>query len=174
MRIGTLALLFILCTACGGKKSTSSSTGSTNSTTSTGNNSTAPVTSTSNRPNNTARAAQILTLVNDHRATLNLNALTSYTYAVSQALDHTNYMIDDGPISHDNSFARSDYLKSTGATRVSENVGRGYRTAHKVLDGWLNSPKHKAAIEGSSTHTGIASVKNDNGIWYDTQIFINF
>ncbi|WP_339844391.1 CAP domain-containing protein [Dokdonia sp. Asnod1-B02] len=162
MRILNVLLVLVVLTASCKKKKKSNTTTSP------------PITSTSNRPSDSAREAAILQLVNDYRDSLGIRTLRTTTLSQAQALDHTNYMVDKRLMSHDNFFKRSDYLKYKGATAVSENVGKGYRTAQGVVNGWLNSPKHKAAIESDATHTSIASIQDANGIWYDTQLFLDF
>ncbi len=162
MRILNVLLVLVVLTASCKKKKKSNTTTSP------------PITSTSNRPSDSTREAAILQLVNDYRDSLGMSVLRTTTLSQKQALDHTNYMVDKRLMSHDNFFKRSDYLKYKGAKYVSENVGKGYRTAQGVVRGWLNSPKHKKAIESNATHTSIASIQDENGIWYDTQLFINF
>ncbi len=115
---------------------------------------------------------EVLLLVNAHRATLELPPLKQHNAAKLEAMDHTAYMIQRNRISHDNFFDRSEYLKANGAQVVSENVAFGFRTAAEVLQGWLDSPEHKAEIEGNFTHSGISVAKNSNGIHYFTHIFV--
>ena len=163
MRIlNVLLVLVVLTSSCKNKKKSNTST------------TTAPITSTSNRPSDSTREAAILQLVNDYRDSLGINTLRTTTLSQNQALDHTNYMVDKRLMSHDNFYKRSDYLKYKGASSVSENVGKGYKTAQGVFNGWLNSARHKAGMESDATHTSIVSIKDVNGIWYDTQLFIDF
>ena len=163
MRIlNVLLVLVVLTSSCKNKKKSNTST------------TTAPITSTSNRPSDSTREAAILQLVNDYRDSLGINTLRTTALSQNQALDHTNYMVDKRLMSHDNFYKRSDYLKYKGASSVSENVGKGYKTAQGVFNGWLNSARHKAGMESDATHTSIVSIKDVNGIWYDTQLFIDF
>ncbi len=122
--------------------------------------------------NNDAMSSEILSIINEHRATLNLPPFSSHFLAKEEALDHTGYMIINNKVSHDNFFERSDYLKANGATQVSENVAFGYRTAQAVVDGWLNSPSHKEAIEGDYTHSGISVAQTESGVNFFTHIFV--
>ena len=57
------------------------------------------------------------------------------------------------------------------AKAAGENVAFGYATGETVMEGWLNSPGHKANIEGNFTHIGIAAIKDENGRYYYTQLF---
>ena len=122
--------------------------------------------------NNNAMSNEILVIINEYRATLNLPAFSSHNLAKEEAMDHTTYMIVNNKVSHDNFFERSDYLKANGASLVSENVAFGYRTAQAVVDGWLNSPSHKEAIEGNFTHSGISVAQTESGINFFTHIFV--
>lgn len=122
--------------------------------------------------NNDAMSSEILSIINTHRASLNLPPFSSHSLAKEEALDHTGYMIINNKVSHDNFFERSDYLKANGATSVSENVAFGYRTAQAVVDGWLNSPSHKEAIEGNYTHSGISVAQTESGVNFFTHIFV--
>ncbi len=123
--------------------------------------------------NNDAMSSEILAIVNDYRASLNLPPFSSHALAKDKAMDHTAYMIVNNRVSHDNFFERSDYLRANGASAVSENVAFGYRTAQAVVDGWLNSPDHKQAIEGDYTHSGISVAQTESGVNFFTHIFVN-
>ncbi|HCF82769.1 MAG TPA: serine protease, partial [Ruminococcaceae bacterium] len=51
-----------------------------------------------------------------------------------------------------------------------ENIAYGYRTPAEVVEGWLNSPGHRANIlTGSFTHIGVGYNENGN---YWVQLFI--
>ncbi|RDK88615.1 hypothetical protein C8D94_101490 [Marinirhabdus gelatinilytica] len=119
-----------------------------------------------------AMADEILKLVNTHRESMGLNRIhRDQTYASAYAVDHTQYMIDQSEISHDNFEVRSSALKDQGAVVVGENVAYGYDTAEKVVNAWLNSSGHRATIEGHYTHSGFGIVKNAQGQYYFTQLF---
>ena len=49
----------------------------------------------------------------------------------------------------------------------------GYSTAKAVVDGWIDSDGHRENIEGDYNIIGIAAVKDANGRYYFTQIFLN-
>lgn len=116
---------------------------------------------------------EILELINEHRSNLGLSSLNDHGISENLALSHSAYMAENNKASHDNFLYRSDYLINRGAQSVSENVAFGYATAQSVLQGWLESPSHKAALEGEEyTHTGIAVVANEVGVKYYTQLFI--
>lgn len=117
---------------------------------------------------------EVLTVVNTYRASLDLDPLDVNDLASYEADTHTDYMIEQGTISHDNFVDRQEYLvTNANAKKVGENVAFGYSTAQEVLDAWLSSSSHKALIESSSyTHFGISVAESASGRNYFTQIFI--
>lgn len=116
---------------------------------------------------------RILSIINNHRDSLGLPVLNADTeYASALAVEHTEYMISQNQISHDNFHYRSDAIKYIGnAQRVGENVGFGYKTAEEAVNAWFNSSGHKAIIEGDYTHTGFGVMQSNNGQNFFTQIF---
>ena len=117
---------------------------------------------------------EILELINDHRLSMGLNPLRNMDIIKSQAYSHTDYMVDNNVVSHDNFYARKNYLMSTaGAKSVSENVAFGFTSAQSVVNAWLNSEGHKDNIEGNYTDFDISAEQNSEGKWYYTNIFIN-
>ena len=117
----------------------------------------------------------ILTLVNEHRKSLNLTELSPLNIISNIASAHTDYMINVGEISHDNFPQRAQNLiENVPAKSVGENVAYGYATAQGVVNGWLNSEEHKNIIENPDfTHFGISTNSNSEGRNYFTQIFID-
>lgn len=116
---------------------------------------------------------EILELLNNHRLSLGLNALSDMTVVKSVAFSHTDYMVDNNEVSHANFYKRSEYLKTkAGAIKVSENVAYGYSSAATVVNAWLKSEGHRANIEGDFTNFDLAAEKNSEGKWYYTNIFI--
>ena len=116
---------------------------------------------------------EILELINNHRLSMGLNPLSDMPVVKSVAYSHTDYMVDNNQVSHDNFFTRSDYLKSNvGAKNVSENVAYGYTSAESVVNAWIKSEGHKANIEGDFSNFDISAEKSEEGKWYYTNIFI--
>ncbi len=117
---------------------------------------------------------ETINIVNTYRASIGLNSLTKISSISEQAATHTNYIIKKGKISHDNFNQRSNFLKNNiRAKSVGENVASGFSTAKSVLNGWLNSPTHRAIIEDPKyTHTGIAIKTDENGKKYFVQMFV--
>ncbi len=117
---------------------------------------------------------QILELINNHRLSLGLNPLEHMDIIKSQAYNHTEHMVVENQVSHDNFFERSNYLKANaGAKYVSENVAYGYTKAETVVNAWLNSASHRENIEGNFTDFDVSAEQNSEGRWFYTNIFIN-
>ena len=116
---------------------------------------------------------KILQLVNAHRTSIGKESLSINDLATQLAEDHTNYMIAQNDISHDNFDERSDRLfDEENASRTGENVAARQRSAQEVMEAWLNSSGHRKNIEGDFTHIGISVIKNEAGQYYFTQIFL--
>lgn len=116
---------------------------------------------------------EILELINTHRIDLGLNPLNNLSIIKSVAYSHTDYMVGINQVNHDNFFQRKNSLiQNAGAARVSENVAYGYNTAENVVNAWINSPAHKANMEGDFTDFDISAEQNNEGRWFFTNIFI--
>lgn len=116
---------------------------------------------------------EVFELINDHRSSIGLAALTNINIAYPKAAEHTEYMIVNGEVSHDNFYEREAYLVSeAGANSVAENVAFAYSTAQGVVNAWLNSSSHKAIIEGDYTHGSICVKRDSNGDSFYTHLFI--
>ncbi len=125
--------------------------------------------------NDTQFAKNVLVLVNQHRATLGIDAILLGTqFSTAYAVDHTNYMIDISQINHDNFGIRTAAMRSVGANEVGENVAYGYNTAEAVVNAWLNSTSHRANIEGNFSHSGFGiKLCEQTNTYYFTQLFYN-
>ncbi len=116
---------------------------------------------------------ELLDLVNQDRVSKGLSALTVINEISYLASTHDDYMITNGVASHDNFEQRSASLRNgVGAISVSENVAAGFNTPASVLAAWNASPTHKANLEGSHTHYGLAVKADANGKKYYTLLFI--
>ncbi len=116
----------------------------------------------------------LLDQINEYRETAGLNRLEPINHISYKAEEHNQYMISANAISHDYFQERSQNLIDVlGATKVSENVAYNYSTPNAVLHAWLESPAHKANIEGDFTHFGLSVTTNpENGNKFYTNIFI--
>ena len=117
----------------------------------------------------TNQEQQLFDLINDHRISIGLElSAESYEFA----LDHNQYMIAQGELSHDNFNARaSSIAKITSANFVAENVAKDYMSVEDAMAGWLESNSHKTTIEGDFTHTTLSIKQDSQGNPYYTQIF---
>jgi len=116
---------------------------------------------------------EILDQINDYRLSLGLSPLEASNTIKSVAQTHTDYMIDNNQVSHDNFYERSSYLKENfGALKVTENVAYGYTSAESLVNAWLKSDSHRANIEGDYTTFDISADQNNSDKWYYTNIFI--
>lgn len=116
---------------------------------------------------------EILELINNHRLSKGLNPLNDMKVVKSVAFSHTDYMVDNNVVSHDNFYTRSTYLKeNAGAKRVSENIAYGYTSAQSVVNAWIKSDGHRNNLEGDFTNFDISAEQNTEGKWYYTNIFI--
>lgn len=116
---------------------------------------------------------EILELINNYRISTDLAPLNNLNIIKSVAFTHTDYMVSVNQVNHDNFYKRKTSLvQNASATKVSENVAYAYSSASSVVQAWLNSPSHKATIEGDFTDFDISAEKNSEGKWYFTNIFI--
>ena len=116
----------------------------------------------------------ILYLINEHRLSIDLNILTFNETIWKEAQIHSENMAEGSvDFGHDDFTERIDRIYETLPGNASaENVAMGYETAEDVVTGWLNSSGHKDNIEGNYSHTGLSAIKNSEGVYYYTQIFI--
>jgi uncharacterized protein YkwD len=98
-------------------------------------------------------AAQVITLVNAHRAQLGLVPLVVSPTLTAAAEWKARNMAAYGYLNHDDpapdSRTADERVLACGypATQWGENIGTGYATAQAVVDAWLASPEHRANIE---------------------------
>ena len=117
---------------------------------------------------------QLADLINEHRVSLGLNPLQLINHVSYKSEEHNEYMIAKKVVNHDLFSQRSEnIIEVLGAVKVNENVAYNFVSSNSALNAWLNSPGHKANIEGSFTHFGI-SIRADQttGKKYYTNIFI--
>jgi len=115
--------------------------------------------------------------VNAHRASLGVTQLTLDARISCVARRHSASMAQGGAFSH-----RGFKQGTTGIGRfmpyrtVAENLAYNYGNADpaaRAFNSWLNSPKHRQAMEDSHfTHTGLAVAKSSSDRFYFTQLFV--
>lgn len=120
---------------------------------------------------------EVLRLVNIERQKAGLGAFTLSAELSNVARDkskdmaHNNYFSHTSP-SHGSPF---DMMRAYGINYRSagENIAKGYNTAQSVVNGWMNSPGHRANILNSSFNTlGVGYYKLGNTAYW-TQMFTN-
>lgn len=131
---------------------------------------------------NQAFVSEVLRLTNAFRAKNGLAALTA------------NAELDATAAAHSKDMAAQDYFSHTGqdgskpwdraeefgyqARRMGENIAAGYRTPEQVVQGWIDSPGHRAnMLNANYTELGVGYyfLENDTGRVnygrYWTQVF---
>ncbi len=118
---------------------------------------------------------EIIIRVNQYRQSKGLPPLVSDDRLAGQARIHSLGMADgDVPFGHDGFLER---IKAAGipCLAAAENVAMngGFEDpAAEAVRGWLNSPGHRANIEGDYDLTGVGAAVNGVGEYYFTQIFL--
>ncbi|WMX13507.1 MULTISPECIES: CAP domain-containing protein [unclassified Aureispira] len=117
---------------------------------------------------------EILELINQHRASLNLTPLSIHPSIQNSSFQHsTNIAKENIPFGHEGFSERANTLVQVlNGSAAAENVAMGQRSAKEVVDGWLNSSGHRNNIEGDFNLTGISIVKNSQNENIFTQLFI--
>jgi uncharacterized protein YkwD len=122
-------------------------------------------------------AAQTVDLVNAHRAALGLRQLAVGSALQASAVWKARHMAKYGYMAHDDPappVARStgERMAACGVTGGwGENIAAGYPTPASVVNGWLNSPGHRANIENPSyvsMGSGAASSASGQLYWAHT------
>ena len=117
---------------------------------------------------------EVVRLVNVERAKAGLPVL-EYDWQLSRVARYKSEdMQKNNYFSHTSPTYGSPFnmMKSFGISykTAGENIARGYSTPAAVVEGWMNSPGHRANILNSSfTHMGVGYVKIGS---YWTQMFV--
>lgn len=123
--------------------------------------------------NNAEMENELLDLTNAYRVSIGKEEVALNSLANTQAALHNVYMIEKNQISHDNFIERTRYFLENGFTYVKENVGSGQITAEELFNAWLQSETHRENVESNYYNTGISILKNDQGVYFFTQIYLN-
>ncbi|MFC4030644.1 CAP domain-containing protein [Streptomyces polygonati] len=122
----------------------------------------------------TAARAQILSLVNDQRATAGCKPLTASADLDQLAQNFSDDMAARGFFDHTDPDGHTpwDRAKALGITNLGgENIARGQADAQAVMDAWMNSPGHRANILNCDyTTLGVGIHFGTGGPWW-TQDF---
>lgn len=121
--------------------------------------------------------SEVLRLVNIERSKVGLSSLKLSNELSSVATKKSQDMADNNYFSHTSPTYGSpfDMMKQFGIkyTNAGENIAQGYSSAEAVMNGWMNSPGHKANILSSDFGTLGVGYVNKGGTTYWTQMFTN-
>ncbi|HEX5542400.1 MAG TPA: CAP domain-containing protein [Micromonospora sp.] len=120
-------------------------------------------------------AQQVLALVNKERAANDCGAVTINDRLTTAAQRHSQDQADHNTMSHTGSDGSTPWQRAERAGyshAIGENVAAGYRTPAAVMNGWMNSPGHRANILNCRARAmGLGVVTARNGTHYWTQMF---
>lgn len=121
-------------------------------------------------PSSTAR--QVVDLVNQERAKAGLSPLTAvgnlHSYAHTRSTELVTVFDHVRP---DGSNPLTAVFSLGSYSTAGENIAMGYSSAQAVMEGWMNSPGHRANILSANfTSIGVGCYSY-NGVLYWTQIF---
>lgn len=111
-------------------------------------------------------AERVLYLTNLERRAQGLPPVKGQENLAAAALAHAADMAALDYFSHDSADGRSpwDRLRDAGYafSSAGENIAAGYATAQAVLEGWMNSPGHRANILGAAfRELGVGHVREE-------------
>jgi uncharacterized protein YkwD len=127
------------------------------------------------RPANAALAAEVVRLINVHRAGLGLRALAVSPTLTASAAWKARHMATYNYMAHQDiapPVARSagDRIAACGYPSAGwgENIAAGWPSAASVVNAWLQSPGHRANIENPAfvvTGSGVAAAASGTLAW---------
>jgi uncharacterized YkwD family protein/spore coat assembly protein SafA len=120
--------------------------------------------------------AEVVRLVNVERSKRGLQTLKSNWEIARVARYKSQDMINKKYFSHTSPTYGSPFrmMESFGIrfSAAGENIAYGQRTPAEVMNGWMNSPGHRANILSPSyTTMGCGVAKSSTGVFYWTQLF---
>ncbi|MCR3757750.1 CAP domain-containing protein [Clostridium felsineum] len=120
---------------------------------------------------------QVIKLVNIQRAKYGLAPLKANIQLMNVARIKSRDMLTKNYFSHMSPTFGSTFSLLTryglSYAAAGENIAYGYTNAGSVMNGWMNSPGHRANILGKSyREIGVGAVKSSSGKIYWTQVFI--
>lgn len=121
-------------------------------------------------------AAEVVELTNAERARARLRALAVDPLLAAAAQAHSSDMVARAFYSHTSPDGSQpwDRAAAAGSRRrtIGENIACGQRSAAEVVEGWMNSPGHRANIlKPDFTHIGIGFAGGGQTGTYWTQLF---
>ncbi|MFV2088564.1 CAP domain-containing protein [Micromonospora sp. LOL_021] len=123
----------------------------------------------------TSRQQQVLALVNAARDDNGCGAVTINDQLAEAARLHSEDQATNNDMSHEGSDGSDPWERARRAgyeQAIGENVAAGYPTAEAVMEGWMNSPGHRANILNcDAVAMGVGTATSSNGTLYWTQMF---
>ncbi|MEV2253455.1 CAP domain-containing protein [Streptomyces sp. NPDC050147] len=121
-------------------------------------------------------ASAVLRLTNAERTAAGLRPLASDPLLTVAAQGHSADMIARAFYSHTSPDGGEPWHRASAAgsthRAIGENIACGQRTPAEVVDGWMNSPGHRANIlKPSFTHLGVGFAGGGSAGTYWTQLF---
>ncbi|MBA2947966.1 CAP domain-containing protein [Streptomyces himalayensis] len=121
-------------------------------------------------------AAEVIALTNTERARAGLTPLSGDPHLTAAAQGHSADMVARAFYSHTSPDGSEpwDRAAAAGCTRrsIGENIACGQRSPAEVVDGWMNSPGHRANIlKPGFTHIGVGFAGGGAAGTYWTQLF---
>lgn len=120
---------------------------------------------------------QVHDLINSHRNSIGLDLLNYREDVAAIARRHSRDMANGYVgMGHEGAEERGrTLLRTITYTQFAENVGANSlgvsSTIQEAVTGWLNSPGHRANLEGNFNLTGVGVARNGNSFFF-TQIFL--
>ena len=117
--------------------------------------------------------AQVLALVNQHRADAGCAPLAADEGLAGVARAHSADMRDQDFFAHVNLAGADPFTRAekAGVTARAENIAQGQQDAGAVVDAWMNSAGHRANIlDCSLERLGVGVATGAGGPWW-TQLF---
>ncbi|KHD38373.1 transporter [Clostridium acetobutylicum] len=124
-----------------------------------------------------AEESQVIKLVNSQRAKYGLAPLKANTQLINIARVKSRDMMMKNYFSHTSPTFGSTFSLLTryglSYAAAGENIAYGYNNAASVMNGWMNSPGHRANILGRQyREIGVGAARSRSGKIYWTQVFI--
>jgi uncharacterized protein YkwD len=120
---------------------------------------------------------KVFQLVNEHRVSIGFDELTWNELIAEQCREHSKNMsagtVEIGHSGFDDRV--KSLLENIPFSIAGENVAfvSGYTNpAVLAVDEWLGSSEHRVNIESDFNLSGVGVIRNNNGDYYVTQIFV--
>lgn len=131
-------------------------------------------TTTQDKSTSLSYAEQVVKLVNEERAKEGLAALSIDKNVEKAALIRAKEIQSSFSHTRPNGSSFSTALQESGVSYrgAGENIAWGQKTPEQVVEGWMNSPGHRANIMNEKfTKIGVGNLQNSTGTQYWVQLF---